>query len=123
MKRKIIIDGPNCNLELQAELFGNSTSEEVLEHFPITSKVKLWGEEIYFDTGIDTSDEGATVDVDIGDLAYWPEGKCLCIFFGKTPLSTTDKPVPASPVVVIGKVSLEKEKLRKVKSGSKIRIE
>jgi len=123
MKKKITIDSSGTKLEMQAEFFDNPAARKVLDFLPINSKVKLWGEEIYFDTGIEAPDEGATTEVNIGDLAYWPQGQSICIFFGKTPASTNDKPVPASEVVVIGKVSLEKDKLLKVKSDSIVRIE
>jgi len=115
MKKKITIDSSGTKLEMQAEFFDNPAARKVLDFLPINSKVKLWGEEIYFDTGIEAPDEGATTEVNIGDLAYWPQGQSIC--------STNDKPVPASEVVVIGKVSLEKDKLLKVKSDSIVRIE
>ena len=64
-----------------------------------------------------------TMDVSVGDIAYWPEGKCLCIFFGRTPASTDDKPVPASEVVIDGKTRVDVELLRRGKPDTRILVE
>lgn len=120
---KIKIESKDVNIELEIEFLDNPTSKKILESLPIQSKVNTWGDEIYFDTGIAAPAEGATIDVDVGDVAYWPSGKCLCIFFGPTPASSGDKPVPASEVVKVGKVSLDPATLRKTKPGSKITVE
>ena len=119
---KIFIESCGKMFEFDADFFDNPTSRKILEFLPIESTVRLWGEEIYFDTGIQASSLEATTDVDVGDLAYWPQGKCLCIFFGPTPVSTSAKPVPASEVVIVGKISSEVNQLRQVKSGSKIKV-
>lgn len=111
------------NIELDVKALDNATVKEIDKNLPIESKVKTWGDEIYFDTGITAPAQGATLDVGIGDIAYWPEGKCLCIFFGPTPASSGDKPVPASEVVIVGKTDADPDLLRKVKSGSKIEVE
>ena len=120
---RIIIELKDSDINLEVEFLGNPTAKKIKEHLPIESKAKIWGDEIYFDTGITAPVSEATMDVSIGDIAYWPSGKCLCIFFGKTPASSNDKPVPASEVVVVGRASVEPELLRKVKGGSKIRVE
>ena len=45
-----------------------------------------------------------SAEVKLGDLAYWPEGHALCIFFGPTPMSTGTAIIPAAPVTVVGKI-------------------
>lgn len=120
---KIKIASKDVNIDLDVDFLDNATARKILESLPIQSKVNTWGDEIYFDTGITASAQGATIDVDIGDIAYWPAGKCLCIFFGPTPTSSGDKPVPASEVVIVGKTSLNPVTLRKAKPGSKITVE
>ncbi len=112
-----------AKIELNIKPAGNATTKEIDKNLPLESKAMIWGDEIYFDTGIKASPEGATLDVNIGDIAYWPQGKCLCIFFGPTPASSGDKPVPASEVVIVGKAELDPNQLRKVKSSAKIVVE
>jgi hypothetical protein len=94
----------------------------ILKGLPLEASVKRWGDEIYFETNIQASDFNSTMDVNCGDICYWHEGKCLCVFFGRTPSSTTDKPVPASAVVIIGKTSCPAEELRKIQEGHSIKV-
>ena len=110
-------------LEFAVELINNPTSKAIFEALPVESTVNTWGDEIYFDSGIDAPDLGGTTDVSVGDVAYWPEGKCLCVFFGPTPMSSGNKPVPASSVVVIGRTDTLPEELKKVPSGAKISVD
>jgi hypothetical protein len=63
---------------------------------------------------------GATKDVDVGDLGYWPEGDALCVFFGPTPASTSDKPVPYGPVNKLGKLLDDPTRLKKLLKAKKI---
>jgi len=121
--KKIKIETKTGQIELDVNPADNAAARKISAALPIESTVKTWGDEIYFDTGIAAPAEGATLDVAVGDLAYWPDGKCLCIFFGKTPASSDDKPAPASEVVIVGKVSLDAALLRKVKSGCRITVE
>ncbi len=123
MKKTIYIESSDKTIRLSADILDNPTSRKILEYLPITAQFRLWGEEIYFETGIEAPAENLTTDIEIGDFAYWPEGKGLCIFFGPTPNSKSDKPVPASAVALIGKINLNREGLRGVSSGTTIRIE
>ena len=61
--------------------------------------------------------------MEIDDVAYWREGNCFCIFFGKTPLSKDDKPVAADLVNFFGKVKGDLSILKKSEDGEEIRIE
>ncbi len=62
------------------------------------------------------------MEVDVGDIAYWPEGKCICVFFGPTPVSQSGKPVPASPVVIIGKAMAKPDEFRRIQTGHPVRV-
>ncbi|MCX7927086.1 MAG: cyclophilin-like fold protein [Candidatus Omnitrophica bacterium] len=100
----------------------SATSQEIIQHLPIHSFVQKWADEIYFDIKIDAPSESATMDVSIGDVAYWPQGRCLCIFYGRTEASKTDKPVPASPVVIVGRTLASVEELRSIRPGEPISV-
>ena len=120
MKRKTKITVGK--LELEAWLNDTKTAAKVFEALPITSTVNTWGDEIYFTIPVDTGPEDAKELVSLGDIAYWPPGKAMCIFFGKTPISRGDEIRPASAVNIIGKVEGDLKTLRKVKDGEGITI-
>jgi len=105
-----------------AELNDSVTAKEIIQNLPMESILSRWGDEIYFGLGFKASAHGSTMDVDIGDVAYWSQGKSLCIFFGPTPASVNQRPIPASPVVIIGKTDATPQDLRKIEMGEKITV-
>jgi len=111
--------------EVKAELADKNpkTAESIWKALPIESEANRWGDEIYFDVPIKVSLENSQQEVEVGDIAYWPPGNAFCIFFGKTPVSTSSKPKAYSPVNVFGKIIDNAEILKKVKDGDKIIIE
>ncbi len=102
MKIKLIFDEKK---EVLAELYDTPCAKGIYEILPVESKVNIWGEEFYFSIPFDFSlDETATLKVKVGDLGYWPPGKAIAIFFGKTPISVDENPLPASEVNLIGRL-------------------
>jgi len=109
-------------LEVEGWLNETDTATRLLEILPITSTVNLWGDEIYFSIPLEAKLEDAREIVNIGDIAYWPPGKAMCIFLGMTPVSTGKEIRPASPVNVIGGIEGVKKLRGKVKQGEKVTI-
>lgn len=108
------IDSNQWDIVLQGS--SPKTGNQILKLLPVESEVRTWGEEIYFSIPLSLPEENAQSIVSLGDVAYWPEGQCFCVFFGKTPLtSTLDEIKPASPVNVFGKVLGDLESLKTVK--------
>jgi len=105
------------------EFNNTQTAREIVQKLPIKSSVSTWGNEIYFDIGFKASPHGAQMEVSVGDVAYWPQGKCLCVFFGATPASTSEVPVPASPVVIVGRADMQAEDLKTIQLGEHISVE
>jgi hypothetical protein len=97
------------------------TVKYVLKALPLDSKVDIWGDEIYFATPIKAKLENARVEVSTGDIAYWPPGQAICLFFGPTPLSRNNEPKAASPVNVVGRL-LDLRTVKMVKTGYKVKI-
>jgi hypothetical protein len=120
MKRKIKITV--VKIEMEAWLNETKTASKVFEALPITSTVNTWGDEIYFTIPVTAVPENAKELVELGDIAYWPPGKAMCIFFGKTPISKGDEIRPASPVNIIGKIEGDYKALKKVRDGAEITI-
>jgi hypothetical protein len=109
------------NLEFKGHLNDSQAALEIYNNLPVESDLSVWGKEIYFNLGFKVASDSATMELAVGDIGYWPQGKSLCIFFGPTPLSEEeDKPIPASPVVVVGKIDSKISGLDKVELGDKI---
>ena len=111
--------------ELQAQVSDENpkTAQAVLNSLPIKGKVNMRGDEIYFSTPLDLSEEQSRAEVEVGSVAYWPPGRAICIFFGKTPASKDDKPRAASPVNVFAKILGDVSPLRRVRDNSEINLE
>ena len=107
-----------------AELNDTPTATLVWDSLPIEAAGSTWGDEIYFRTPISAEeDESAREVVEMGDVAYWPPGQALCLFFGPTPASQGDEIRPASAVNVLGRIEGDATVLKQVSSGSKVRVE
>ena len=107
MKQKVQVDIPTSSkiiLELNDE-HSPKTTKLFLDNLPFSVQFNVWGEEIYTsESPIIMSEENAKSPVSLNDVAYWPTGKAICLFYGPTPMSDTKKIIPASPVNVIGKI-------------------
>ena len=125
MARKILIKSSAVG-QIPAELYedrNRKTADEIWNALPIEAKASRWGDEIYFATDVDVPQEKAQETVQVGELGYWPPGNAFCIFFGRTPASTDEKPRAASPVNVFGKVLDDPSIFKKVRDGDRIVIE
>ena len=111
-------------VQVEAELKGNKTAQEVYAALPVEAPVNTWGEEFYFKIdGVKDYRETATNQVKIGDVAFWGAGQVLAIFFGRTPMSMGPDPVPADRVNVIGRIMGDPTVLRRVMEAPRIRVE
>ena len=110
--------------EIGATLDGSATAEAVQAALPLQGTVNRWGDEIYFGIPVNAElEESAQDAVDLGDLAYWPPGSALCIFYGRTPVSTSSEIRPASPVNIIGRLLDDWSGLKGTASGTTVRVE
>tara|TARA_B100000519_G_C14242868_1_gene438268 strand:- start:1220 stop:1591 length:372 start_codon:yes stop_codon:yes gene_type:complete len=118
---KIIFEFENISIE--AELNDSPTSKDLINLLPLEGISQIWGEEIYFSTSINReNDDWAKETVELGDIAFWPPGNAICLFFGKTPVSQGDEIRPASPTNVMGKIVGDLEILKTVNSGDKVKV-
>jgi len=112
------------SVQVEAELKGTKTAQEVYAALPIEAAVNTWGEEFYFKLdGVKDYRETATNQVKVGDVAFWGAGQVLAIFFGRTPMSMGPDPVPADRVNVIGRITGDPTVLRRVMEVPRIRVE
>ncbi len=111
--------------EIRVSLNETKTARKLLKILPVRSRINTWGDEIYFSVPLDLDIENGIEIVDEGTVAFWPPGSAMCVFFGPTPASVTEKPQAASPVSVIGFLTDESdiEFLRNVKDGDTVSVE
>jgi hypothetical protein len=100
------------------------TVEALMKSLPLESRAERWGKEVYFKVPFRVKPEREKDVVKLGDVAYWPEGPALCLFFGPTPTSPSPDVIkPYSPVNVIGRILGDSSVLERVKKGEKVRVE
>ncbi len=103
MARRIVVEASGRTLT--AELSDSAAAQAVLSSLPLDAAMSRWGDEYYGNIGIEIpQDATARVVMEVGEIAYWPPGRALCIFFGRTPASTDSRPRAASPVLPVGRV-------------------
>ncbi|MDI3543006.1 MAG: uncharacterized protein PWP57_609 [Candidatus Atribacteria bacterium] len=122
MSKKIEFSFPEKGVTIVAELNNSSLSEEIFRILPVEAQINRWGKEIYFTIPLRSSIISPQEVVEEGDIAYWPDGACLCIFFGPTPVSRGKEIRPASAVEVVGKVSPSWDVLNEIPDGSIVKV-
>ncbi|MEX0763784.1 MAG: cyclophilin-like fold protein [Nitrosopumilaceae archaeon] len=121
MIHRITLDFPKIKtiyLELD-DVIAPKTIKAFLDCLPLTVGINLWGEELYTDEiPVAVSTENAKSLVDLMDVAYWPPGKAICLFFGPTPIGKKGEIKPYSSVNVIGKIKDEDKRfLKDIRDG------
>lgn len=123
MPERIVFHFPGQGVSVTAELFDTDLAQKILGILPFEGRVNTWGKEIYFPIPVQSSITHPRDVVAKGDIAYWPDGACLCLFFGPTPASRNAQEIrPASPVEVVGKIEGDCTPLETIPSGSVVRI-
>jgi hypothetical protein len=109
---------------LTARLDDNETARQVAAILPITSEAGRWGEEIFFEIPLNCRLAPDARDLmQPGEIAFWPPGRALCVFWGRTPSSHEGEIRAASPVNPIGRVTGDIRALERVRDGDEIVVE
>lgn len=90
---------------LQVELNEGKAAAQLAAALPLEVSMTRWGDEYYGTLPVAISSGEKRRDVfEIGEVALWPSGNALCIFFGPTPASVGDEPRMASPGIALGRI-------------------
>jgi len=112
------------SVTLEAELFDTPTADAIWNALPFASKAQTWGDEVYFSTPVSVPKEKDARDVvEAGELAFWVEGECIAIGFGKTPISRGNEIRLADTTNIWGKALGDVKQLKSIKAGAAIRVE
>jgi len=128
MKKLIKVIFPDIDREVSVELDDSrspKTVKAILENLPIEVNINRWGDELYTEkTPITEKEEGARRQVNLLDVAYWPEGNALCLFYGPTPVSKEGKILAYSPVNIVGRIithnNERKDLLEKITDSTRV---
>jgi hypothetical protein len=131
MKKSVDIVFPDLDdeivrIELDDSLFPR-TFKAILDNLPVEVNIHKWGEELYTDrtTIAVEQEDNLKTEVNELDVAYWPEGNALCLFYGPTPISKKGKILAYSPVNIIGKIvgsSSKDDILNRIKERTRVII-
>jgi uncharacterized protein len=111
-------------LALEAELRDTPTTQALAEALPFEATAQTWGEEVYFTTPVSAKLEpDARQVVEPGTVCFWTEGDALALPYGRTPISTDERPKLAARCNVLGQLVGDAGALASIKSGQKIRVE
>ena len=113
------------NYTLNIKLRSTNTANAIKNILPFKSIVKTWGDEIYFEIPIEKNldlESNAKDVIDLGEVAYWIDGKCIAIGYGKTPISQNNEIRLAAKTNIWGDALLDVKELGKIRDGDEIII-
>jgi len=118
---RIVMKAPEMDFFI--ELNDSATADAIYLALPIEEYINVWGEEIYFEIPVEMKLENGKKVMEIGEVAYWPQGKALCVFFGRTPVSKGSNPEAYSPVTPLGRILNDLDSLKGLGDRTRVRLE
>jgi uncharacterized protein len=110
-------------LTVDAELLDTATARAIATALPLAASVLTWGEEVYFEVPVKLPREkDARAVITPGEVAYWPEGHCIAIGFGRTPISKGDETRLAAPCNVFARAVSDVKALARVREGARVSV-
>jgi uncharacterized protein len=117
MKLRITASGVSLELTLR----DTPTAKAIAAAVPFEARAQTWGEEVYFTTPVSAKLEAdAKQVVEPGTVCFWTQGDALALPYGRTPISTDEKPKLANPCNVLGSIVGDPKALARIKAGDKV---
>ena len=108
---------------LMVELLDTPTAKALVAALPFEAHAQTWGEEVYFEAPVSAALEaGARQTVDPGTVCYWVEGSAIALPYGRTPISTDQRPKLASRCNVVGRIEGDARSIGKIRAGEKLKV-
>ncbi len=95
------------------EVYGNY-EECIRSKLSFRSRAKVWKEEVYFETPLESIEGPLVHRVKKGGVYFWPPGKAMCLFYGVSQIYT--------PGIEIGRVIDPPNRLAVVEEGDELEI-
>ena len=109
--------------QAHADLKDTPTSRTLLAALPIRARASTWGEEVYFDTGVEAALEAdAAQVVDPGTVCFWG-GRALALPYGATPASRGDECRLVTEVNLLGRLEEDPRVLAGVRDDMEITVD
>ena len=109
---------------LEVDLFDTPTARALIEALPFEARAQTWGEEVYFATPVKAKlEKDARQVVDPGTVCFWTEGDAIALPYGRTPISSDERPKLASRCNILGRIVGDPKRLQAVKGGETVRVE
>jgi len=110
-------------LVLTVQLLDTPTAKALLAAVPFEARAQTWGEEVYFTTPVSAKLEpDAKQIVEPGTVCFWTEGNALALPYGRTPISTDERPKLASRCNVLGRLEGDPRQIGKLGSCEKLMV-
>ena len=110
-------------LVLMVELLDTPTAKALVAALPFEARAQTWGEEVYFTTPVSVKLEpDAKQIVEPGTVCFWTEGNALALPYGRTPISSDERPKLASRCNVVGRLEGDPRMIGKIRAGEKLTV-
>jgi hypothetical protein len=114
-------DGPEIAVVLRQD--ETPSTRSLMSVQPFSSRAQTWGEEVYFEAPFHVDlEKDARALMEVGEVAFWPGGDAIAIFFGPTPASTGPAPRAYSPCNILGRVEGDPRELKRVRAGTPVDV-
>ena len=112
-----------AKVTLTIELLDTPTARAIVAAVPFEARAQTWGEEVYFTAPVSAKLEAdAKQIVEPGTVCFWTEGDALALPYGRTPISTDERPKLANRCNIVGRLTEDARALSRIRAGEKITV-
>jgi len=109
---------------IEVDLLDTPTAKALIKALPFESRAQRWGEEVYFATPVKAAlEKDARQVVEPGTVCFWTEGDALALPYGRTPISSDERPKLANRCNVLGRLRGDPQRLAAVRSGEAVTVD